>query len=56
MTHGYCISSFVLRILLKHTEDMPHGTGYPHGTEGDLQVLSVKLTATQDMTDSYCIL
>ena len=46
MTHGYCISSRVLRIWLT-------GTAYPHGYWGyDSRVLHT-LTGTEDMTRGY---
>ena len=48
-THGYCISSWVLKIWLTGTEDMTHRYCIPSW------VLRIWLTGTDDMTHGYCI-
>ena len=48
-THGYCISSQVLRIWLTGTDDMTHGYCISS------RVLRIWLTGTEDMTHGYCI-
>ena len=46
-THGYCISSRVLRIWLTGTDDMTHGYCISS------RVLRIWLTGTEDMTHGY---
>ena len=48
-THGYCISSRVLRIWLTGTDDMTHRYCISS------RVLRIWLTGTEDMTHGYCI-